>query len=171
MRWLVTREGRLMPWMEDRLIGLVTMYSWCCFYHDLSWTLPWNLEYTVWIMRRRYLWCPCHMNCFLSCLFYVLHLFVFPSSDNMHFSLLDSCFWLWLDLSFHAIYSSVFSSCFFDDFYITYCGFIYIMYAFFHLYLLCDLILLSFLCMFPVWIWVLDLFRCFIEMIGVSFLE
>ena len=52
-----------------------------------------------------------------------------------------------------------------------YCGFIYIMYAFFLLYLLGNLILFSFLCMFPVWIWILDLFRCFNEMIGVSFLE
>ena len=33
-------------------------------------------------MRRRYLWCPCHMDCFPSCLFYV-----FLYSDYMYFFL------------------------------------------------------------------------------------
>ena len=65
-------------------------------------------------------------------------------------------FFPYFDLSFHAFSSSVFSSCFFGDFNITLLQFFLHHVCLFSRVTLMRRILLSFLCMFPVWIWILD---------------
>ena len=69
------------------------------------------------------------MDYFLFCIFYILSLFVLLFPDHMYwiYLILNSDFGLTYKLWLYAIHSSVFSSSFFDDFYIIYCSFIYIM--------------------------------------------